>query len=150
MLIPRNKVVSTAMVASYSALALHGASVIFYPPQSILPYVGDPVTHWGIATLVGATIAIVGYLLQNRGRLIEAAGVGAVAYGLSIYLYGSASTLFAGDGLTRSPQATQLLAFALMLLARAITLVVLYNRQSRAEKLLRSAITGGTTTNGRV
>lgn len=148
MLIPRNKVVSAAMVASYSALAAHGVSVIFYPPQSILPYVGDPVLHWGIATLLGAIVALVGYMFQNRGRLLEAAGVGAVVYGLSIYLYGSASTLFAGDGLTRSPQATQLLAFIFFLLARAITLVVLYRRQSKAEVVLRAVATGGINSNG--
>lgn len=140
MLIPRNPVVSTLMIGSYAAMALHGYTVFRNPPESTAYYIGDPTWHWGIAAIFGALVAIFGYLAKDNGRLVEAFGVTLLAYAMSIYLYGSVSVqLFSPDAVSREPQITSQTAFILILLARAATLVVLYHRRSKMLRALRLA-----------
>lgn len=138
MLIPRNPVVSTFMVGSYAAMALHGVTVFRNPPESTVAYIGDPTWHWAIAAIFGAVVSIFGYLAKDRGRLVEAFGVLTIAYSMAIYLYGSASVLlFSENAVSREPQVTSQIAFILLLLARASTLIVLYYRRSKQLRALR-------------
>lgn len=140
MLIPRNPAVSTLMIGSYAAMAVHGVTVFQNPPESTVAYIGDPTWHWGIAAIVGAIVAIFGYLGKDSGRLVEAFGVMTIAYGMGIYFYGSISVLlYSENAVSREPQVTQQLAFILLLLARAMTLIVLYHRRSKLHKTLRLA-----------
>lgn len=141
MLHPRNPWVSSLLYLSYGWATLHGVAIIFTPPTSIVPVIGELNLVWGVAAIVGSIIASFGYSRGAAGRLLEAFGMALMAYAFTTYAASAISALITeGDPANRFTQITALGSLVSLTWARSATLLVLWYRDRRKLRALANAV----------
>lgn len=125
MLVPPNVFATVAYEVGYVTFAVHGILVWLYPPSEVDSYVGSFTWAWALSAIVGGILAALSHLSKSA-RLVEASALMLMAYSAMVYFAGVISDAGGDPGLYS--QATILFSIAVFLTARAISLLVVHNR----------------------